>query len=577
MLIPDNIENFESVGERILYLKFKNDVACKNMYVLHSLFTNYHIKNKSGELDFLILVPNEGFFAIEVKHGGVSRKDGTWSFTNRKGIVTTNTKSPFAQVDGTMSSIKKYVLDKIKHKKELHDRFSKILWGSGIAFTSMNEFIDFGTEGHSWQILTAQGLNMPIGYYISSLSKGWHNEFRGKYWYDSTMSRPTVDDCKMLLKILRGDFDIDYSEINKINDKERLIEEYTKEQFDLLDFINYNDRCLIEGSAGTGKTLMALEISKRKIEKKEKIGLFCFNNKLGDKLVNCITENYKNDDANFFVGTLHSFLNKYTDSIPPEPEKEKQKYYAEDLIFEFLSQNENISESDKFDLIILDEAQDLISPYYLEVFDSILKGGIKNGRWILFGDFSNQAIYLNNPDEIFNLLKIKTNFTQFPPLKTNCRNTKKIASQNTLLTGVNIPEFTLNRFEGNSVISKFPSSNTQCKVVEDIILELAKKEIPFNKITLLSPKRFENSILSNSEIIEKFIRKGIEVSTIQAYKGLENTIVILFDFDEIISESAQRLLYIGISRSRLELYIVLNKSQEDSFNKLIQNNYSKLN
>lgn len=576
MLIPDNIQDFESAGEKILYLRFKNDTSCNKMFVLHSLFTNNHIKNKSGELDFLVLAPNEGFFALEVKHGGVSRKGGTWSFTNRKGIVTTNTKSPFAQVDGTMNSIKKYVLEKIKKDKILHNRFSKIVWGTGITFTSMDEFVDFGPEGHSWQILTKQGLHMPIAYYISALSNGWHNEDKGKYWYDSNLSRPSNEDCKTLLKILRGDFDIDYSEVNKIIDNDRLIEEYTKEQFDLLDFVNYNERCLIEGSAGTGKTLMALEIAQKNIDKKYKVGLFCFNKKLGDNLANSINRNSTNSSASFFAGTLHSFLTQKTDCFPPASEKGKQKYFAEDLPIEFLATNDDFNESDKFDILILDEAQDLISPFFLEVFDSILKGGIKNGRWILFGDFSNQAIYLNDPGEIKKLLNSKTNFTRFPPLKTNCRNTKKIATQNTLLTGVNIPEFHSNRIEGNTVVCKFPSLNMQTKVLEEILIGLEQKGVPYGKITMLSPKRLENSILNDSVIAKEFIKKGTEISTIQAYKGLENTIVILFDFDDISSEAAQRLLYIGISRPRQELYIVLNKSHESAFNILMQNNYTKL-
>ena len=68
MLIPDNIDNFDSIGEKLLYLKFKNDGSTKNFYILHSLFTNYHLKNISGELDFLVLAPGLGVFAIEVKH-----------------------------------------------------------------------------------------------------------------------------------------------------------------------------------------------------------------------------------------------------------------------------------------------------------------------------------------------------------------------------------------------------------------------------------------------------------------------------------------------------------------------------
>lgn len=575
MLIPDNITDFTSVGEKIMYMKFKIDGTTESMYVLHSVFTNHHIKNISGELDFLVLAPNEGFFCIEVKHGGISRKDGNWYFTDRYGKTSIKKTSPFAQQNATMNSIRNYVLTKIKHKKELHDRFSSLLWGSGIALTSMKEFIDFGPEGHSWQVLSKQGLSLPIGSYISTLSKGSHRENSEKHWYDIHKSRPTKSDCEELLKLLRGDFEINYSEINKISDNEILIEEYTKEQFALLDFVNYNPRCLIEGAAGTGKTLMALEIVERKSGENLNVGLFCFNNQLGEKF-NSLKMQSQNKDHIKFSGTLHSYISKNTDFFPPKDEAELQKYYSEDLPVDFLIRNENISEEDKLDILVIDEAQDLITPYYLEVFDSILKGGIKNGSWIMFGDFSNQAIYLNDPENAFELLNSQVTYTRFPPLKINCRNTIKIASHNTLLTGIAKPEFTSRNQDGNTVICKFPSKTSQPKIIEDIILDIVHRGIPLNKVTLLSPKRIENSVIGNSRLILDCIKKGMQATTIQAYKGLENTIIILFDFDEITSEQTQRLLYIGISRAKQELYIVLDKSFEEAVTKLIHKNSLKL-
>ena len=57
MLIPDKISDFNSMGERVLYLKFKNDRSVINMYVLHCVFTGHHIKNISGELDILVIAP----------------------------------------------------------------------------------------------------------------------------------------------------------------------------------------------------------------------------------------------------------------------------------------------------------------------------------------------------------------------------------------------------------------------------------------------------------------------------------------------------------------------------------------
>ena len=99
MLIPDNITEFNSIGEKILYLKFKNDGSTTQMYVLHSLFTGHHIKNISGELDFLVLAPNEGFFCIEVKHGGVSRRNGDWCFTDRFGKTSIKKNGAFCTTE----------------------------------------------------------------------------------------------------------------------------------------------------------------------------------------------------------------------------------------------------------------------------------------------------------------------------------------------------------------------------------------------------------------------------------------------------------------------------------------------
>lgn len=576
MLIPDNIDIFDSAGEKLLYLKFKNDNTSAKFYVLHSLFTNYHLKNISGELDFLVLAPGQGIFAIEVKHGKVWRTGGKWHFENKKREVTIKSKSPFAQVDGTMNSVRNFLLKKLEKNEKAHSHFSRILFGTGIAFTGMNDFIDFGTEGHPWQVFTRSSLNIPISYFIDSLSKGWHNENKDKQLYDVNLSRPSNEDCKLIVKLLRGDFDIDYSDINRINDNEKLIEEYTKEQFNLLDFVNYNSRCLVQGGAGTGKTLMALELVRRKISEGKKVAFFCFNRKLGDKLNKSVTEITGSNSLGVYSGTLHSFLLNGTELEIPADEKRITNFFTDILPLDFLLRNEAIDESDKYDILIADEAQDLISSNYLEVFDSLLKGGISKGSWIFLGDFSNQAIYLNHPNETLDLLGSKTNFIKFPPLKINCRNTKKIAVQNTLLTGTEKPEFNRNCIEGEEIVNKFPTKSKRSECVEEIIEDFIKRSIPLQKVTLLSPKRLESGFMATSEKLKRWMLQGLTFSTVQSFKGLENTFIVLFDFDQLVTDESQRLLYIGISRAQQKLYIVLNNELQEEYQKLIAGNINKL-
>lgn len=51
------------------------------------------------------------------------------------------------------------------------------------------------------------------------------------------------------------------------------------------------------------------------------------------------------------------------------------------------------SDGPVFDLLVIDEAQDLLRNNYLDLFDLLVDGGLGNGRWRMFGDFEQQAVY----------------------------------------------------------------------------------------------------------------------------------------------------------------------------------------
>jgi len=574
MLIPENINEFDSNGERFLYHRFKNDTATRDYLILHSVFTNHHLTNVSGELDFLVLAPGLGFFAIEVKHGKVERRDGTWIFTNRNGQTTQKPKGPFRQVEDTKHSIKNYILESVSRNQYLSNKLSKILFATGVAFTSTKDAnLNVGPEGFPWQIFTEEDFRLPISKYIQRLSEGWHREYNKQIWYDPDNSRPTVKDCEEVVKIIRGDFKIDYTELNRITDNQKQIEEFTQEQFKILDFTDFNDRCLIEGQAGTGKTVIALELARRRINKGKKIGLFCYNQMLGDKL-NTSLNNVLNDSNESYIGTLHKYLINHV-SIECEHDFNND-FYNEKLPLEYLIQNEGLTEEQKFDEIIIDEAQDLITENYLEIFDCILKGGLMNDKWTIFGDFTNQAIYINDPVKAKSLLSERSFFSSIPPLKLNCRNTKKISYQNTLITGVALPEFSSSTLPGNSIDVQFPILNKQKELIENRIRKLINNGIKPEMITLLSPKKFDNTYLADSDLIAELVKSGLKISTIHSFKGLESSIIILYDFQEISSERALHLLYVGISRATQELFIVLNKDLEKTYQNHITTNISKI-
>ena len=62
---------------------------------------------------------------------------------------------------------------------------------------------------------------------------------------------------------------------------------------------------------------------------------------------------------------------------------------------------------------------------------------------------------------------------------------------------------------------------------------------------------------------------AIRVSTVQAFKGLESTCVVLVGLTEIDSPAARRLIYVGGSRAKSVLKLLLPQSVAGSFQSLL--------
>jgi hypothetical protein len=96
------------------------------------------------------------------------------------------------------------------------------------------------------------------------------------------------------------------------------------------------------------------------------------------------------------------------------------------------------TESADYDLLVVDEAQDLLDDQMLDVFELIVGGGLAGGHWAMFGDFEKQAIYANaNAEPGLQRLRsrVGANVTVCP-MRINCRNARTIADAVTLASGL---------------------------------------------------------------------------------------------------------------------------------------------
>ena len=79
----------------------------------------------------------------------------------------------------------------------------------------------------------------------------------------------------------------------------------------------------------------------------------------------------------------------------------------------------------QYDVLIVDEGQDLLNAKYFPIFEKLLKKGLYNGNWMFFYD-NNQNLFNKNKFE-----KAMEAIQRYNPVKyrltNNCRNTQPIA------------------------------------------------------------------------------------------------------------------------------------------------------
>lgn len=572
MIPPYVSQEIKSTGEKQVFELFKNDPAAKDWVVLHSLNLSRHTRQLYGEIDFLVLAPKLGIFVLEVKSGKVKRKAGIWHYVNRFKEINTSLKGPFIQAQEGMFSL----LEEIKVKFGKNSHFARLVFGFGVMFPHI-KFDVQGLEYEGWQVYDRDSRRYPISEFIKQLSRNTIRKVKHCTWFDEKDSLPTKTDIQELTNFLRPDFERIASPSQILQDIEEQLDKYTAEQFRCLDQIWKGESCLIKGAAGTGKTMIALESTRRSLAEGKRVLLVCFNVLLGEWLKSQFTETH----SLLTVSSFHKFLRNL---VPSSSRKEinTDEYFKFELPLLALEAIDSGS-IELFDKIIIDEGQDLITEEYLDVFDALLKGGLSGGQWEIYCDFEKQAIFSDvTPTEMLDMLNQRASFNKLQ-LTINCRNTRPIGEEISLLTGFETPPFLTSKVEGLPVeyiyydnFDEAPSS------LEKILLKLLEKGIKPRKITILSPRVYENSVVAmidqhrfsivdiSKSIDEFLVGKKITFSTVHRFKGLENSHIILTDINQLIDEEFKSLFYVGMSRARVGLYILLDARLKTDYREIIK-------
>jgi|26BtaG_2_1085354.scaffolds.fasta_scaffold02154_1 hypothetical protein len=512
-LIPNIAYNNDSHAEQKLFSALKAVEVAHNCVAFHSVIIPNHAYKRVSEADFVI-VGNFGVFVLEVKGGRVSHKDGQW-YTNDN----TKISDPFKQASSALHALNEKILTYVDIERE------RIPIGYGVVSPDVT-WTENSVEWASEIVCDSIKIRY-FDYWLESFFKYWH-------------SRPanavllSDDDVNKIIDFLRPDFEFVQPLFAHVDNIKESSVKLTEEQYHYVDMAMENKRVICSGGAGTGKTFLAAELCRRFIAQDKTVLLACHSSWLRHYLITLIPS------EKLIVTTISG-----------------------------LSSTMRREGIDSFEVVIVDEGQDILNIGDLEILDSVLQGGWNDGQWYFFHDSNNQANILTELDKnALSWLKSK-NYPAIFKLNINCRNTKNILLkiQTSLACDVGKPALT----EGPEVTEFIGNGDVLSKQLSTLLKELRASELDKGSITILSALRRRKSILSllpKDEVqdivelddykVKSYPFNNITFAEIANFKGLENDVIILLDLEQpeylLDGVNKHSLHYVGMSRARAKLY-----------------------
>lgn len=518
LMIPSQPHATQSRAELLVFDQLRKAFSTGNKagwFAMHSLNLPRHEYKRFGEIDFVVCGP-DGMFVLEVKGGGVSCHDGVWQTTNRHGETERLRESPFKQAEGALHGLRRKLPASV---------LDDLVVGYGVIVPDCEWSAVDSAEWDRETLADAKDFRQ-FEQWLQRLIRHWRSKDQKR--------EAGAEVLKTLKRVLRPDFETAKPLHVHVNSVEERIARLTEDQLKFVDVVDANPRVVCSGGAGTGKTMLAMELARRWTTQGKKIALACHSPWLKGFLEQI---------------RLPGLTVCLADAIGVAARRVG---------------------IDKFDGLIVDEGQDLLSMASLDKLDATLRDGIDHGQWCFFHDANNQSGLCGEYSaDAYEYLK--SFHPVHVPLRTNCRNSSQILNkvQRSLAADMGVSGVG----DGPNVVEievKNVDEAPNC-LAREIHRLVDDEGFSPGEIMVLSPFSFDNSCASKMPLDtrEKLIilddfstratsRRMVGFAEIANFKGLESEVVVLVDMPSTNPNSKLRALhYVGMSRARALLSMIV--------------------
>ncbi|MFL0389944.1 NERD domain-containing protein [Curtobacterium sp. 179-B 9B NHS] len=498
MILVPSLADIETASrsdaERRVARLLRDIEADGDAVAFYSVGLRSHAYKQQAEADFVILWRGT-VVVVEVKGGGVRKHDGIWYTIDRRGDWHKLGTSPMEQARSAGYALR----DILKEQK--------LGWYAHEAIVVTPD-IDAPPSSVDWKtshwlardLMTVQNLSMALDVVVADA----RNPPRGE-----KLAR--IGDLRERL----------FGEFTRmpVTDAQRgaVIEEQNRAtvgQARVLAALARNERVLVCGGAGTGKSLVLVESAKQEEEQGRSVLVTFHSPSL----------------SQYFAPHLG---HRNVDVLP----------FAD------------LEGAGPYDVVLVDEAQDLMTAEAMDRLDGVLVGGRAAGRWRMFLDPNNQAHVDGKYDT--DVAELITAEAVPVDLSLNVRNTRAIVHVVQEYLGADVGDPGI--VHGERV--QWVTRNEEVTAGDGVRIaaELAAEGARRSDIWVIDPRSAAAPATVN----------GIVVTSPRFAKGLEAEHVVVCGLPEALDASGAAAFYVAVTRARVSLHVVLSKDDRSRLQQLV--------
>lgn len=533
IMIPEKPQQFDPMSQEDIMFDALA-LLPNEYYIFHSFRISNVVDNvfHESETDFIIFNREKGLLCLEAKAGSVRYENGYWYYAS--GLPMHN-GGPFNQASSNKWKLIKYIESSRMANIISHCKFLHAVWFPSLSESKLRT-MTLPPEADKVLVMTKESLTDPLKY-IERI-------FSVQIPVNIQTNVSLLEGQHLIRDVLCPQFNVFPTATFEADLKKVVFHRLLNEQAGILNFLEEQKTAVINGAAGTGKTMIAVEKAQRHAAEGQSVLFLCYNAQLKTYL----SENYSNNNIDYY--TISGLACKFCDTKSPDYGKLKDK--LDDMY---------LSESFPYQHVIVDEGQDfgmedIEEANILEVIKSIITDTESiNGTFYVFYD-RLQLIQANQMPRFIEDADCKLK------LYRNCRNTENIALTSLRPLSAKRPKLLDGCVKGTPATFYFCSSIEAAVAKVDSVINAIKAE-GYKDVVILTCKTENTSILSG-KTLNGLYRNKYRFTTCRKFKGLEADVVLLIDVDGNTFNSENVLIYyVGTSRARIKLEIITTLTDGD--------------